>query len=378
LNRKICYVTGTRADFGLMRSTLKAILADEQLSLSLIVTGTHLSGRFGNTVDEVQAASIPIAAVIELDLSQSTGEAMARNIGRMLDRMAATFAEIRPDVVLLLGDRGEMIAGALAAIHLNIPIVHIHGGERSGTIDEPIRHAISKLAHFHLVATETAKSRLIRMGENSQHIEVVGAPGLDGLTDTELLDKRTLFGGVGFSADRACALMVYHPVVQEEGLSSGSFISKLLVLLARRDIQVVAIRPNSDAGSETIRNALDERSQEPSLRVVTHFPRDQFVSWVAAADFMIGNSSSGIIEAATFGTPVINIGSRQHLRERNHNVVDVALSVEAIGNAIEGVLKHGRYDRSNIYGDGQAGARIVSFLKNLILDRAILAKQNGY
>jgi GDP/UDP-N,N'-diacetylbacillosamine 2-epimerase (hydrolysing) len=276
----------------------------------------------------------------------------------------------------VLGDRGEMLAAALAAVHLNIPVVHIHGGERSGTIDESIRHAISKLAHFHFVATCGAKERLIGMGEQPNHIHITGAPGLDGIETLVVKNREQLLSEIGFSPERPVALMIYHPVTQEAELASdGAF--NILKALKKRQIQTIAIKPNSDAGSDGIRELLESQSAA-DLHVLTHFPRASFVSWMAAVNMMIGNSSAGIIEAASFGTPVINVGTRQNLRERNCNVIDVGTDAPGILGAIDQALERGRMAPKNIYGDGRATPRIVSLLDSLVLDPKILLKSNAY
>lgn len=377
MSRKICYVSGTRADLGLMRSTLQAIQQEENLQLAIIVTGMHLLEQYGKTVQDIVAAGLPVSACIDIDMEPPTGATMARNIGRMLTAFVDVLVDIKPDVVLLLGDRGEMLAAALAAIHLNIPVAHIHGGERSGTIDEPVRHAISKLSHYHFTATAEARDRLIRMGEAEKNVHVVGAPGLDGLSALACVGREALLADIALEPRRPVALMVYHPVLQEVE-SAGVGAACILDLLKALGVQVVALKPNSDAGSQQIRQVLDERASDPDVRVVTHFPRERFVSWMAVADFIIGNSSSGIIEAASFGTPVINIGSRQNLRERNNNVIDVPLERPAIEFAITQALVKGRYESFNIYGDGCASSRIVALLKNIQLDASALIKANAY
>lgn len=377
VSRKICYVSGTRADLGLMRSTLQAIQQEESLQLAIIVTGMHLLAQYGNTVQDIVAAGLPVSACVDIDMEPPTGATMARNIGRMLTAFVDVLVDIKPDVVLLLGDRGEMLAAALAAIHLNIPVAHIHGGERSGTIDEPVRHAISKLSHYHFTATVEAKDRLIRMGEAEKNVHVVGAPGLDGLSALACVGREALLADIALEPRRPVALMVYHPVLQEVE-SAGIGAACILDLLKSLGIQVVALKPNSDAGSQLIRQVLDEHASDPDVRVVTHFPRERFVSWMAAADFIIGNSSAGIIEAASFGTPVINIGSRQNLRERNNNVTDVLLEIPAIEFAITQALVKGRYGNCNIYGDGYASSRIVTLLKSIQLDPSVLIKANAY
>lgn len=374
--RTVCYISGTRADFGLMQASLQAIAAHPALSLVTIVTGMHLSARYGNTVDDIVRAGLPVSEQVALDMEPPTGATMARNIGHMLTRFVDAMERLAPDLVLLLGDRGEMLAGALAALHLNIPVAHIHGGERSGTVDEPVRHAISKLAHLHLTATAEAAERLRRMGEDSAHIHVIGAPGLDGLAAQAGLGRAVLCAQAGFDPARPLALLVFHPVLQEAG-RAGDDMAAILDALRARQVQVVALMPNADAGSDAVRATLAARAGRDDVHAVTHFPREQFVSWMAAADLMIGNSSAGIIEAASFGTPVINIGSRQGLRERNANTAD-AEPGPALAAAIGAALAHGRYPCVNVYGDGATAARLAQLLAGVALTPALLMKSNAY
>jgi GDP/UDP-N,N'-diacetylbacillosamine 2-epimerase (hydrolysing) len=377
MTRKICYITGTRADFGLMHSTLVAIDRAEGLELAIVVTGMHLVEHYGRTVEDIEATKLPIAARIKVDVEPATGATMARNIGTMLTGFVDTLLTIKPDLVLLLGDRGEMLAGALAAIHLNIPVAHIHGGERSGTVDEPVRHAISKLAHFHFTATEDARNRLVRMGEQPDHVWVTGAPGLDGIESLATAGRTELVNEMGLDPDRPVALLVYHPVLQEEA-SAGDSTMSILDALRQQNVQVIALKPNSDAGSQRVREALEACGSKTDVRVVTHFSRNRFVSWMAVVNLMVGNSSAGIIEAASFGTPVINVGSRQNLRERNLNVIDVPAERTAIEEAIVRSLASGRYKQGNVYGDGKTADRIVRLLKAAPLNAAVLAKTNAY
>jgi GDP/UDP-N,N'-diacetylbacillosamine 2-epimerase (hydrolysing) len=360
-----------------MEHTLSLIHHSPSLQLAIIATGTHLSPQYGLTVRDIEAAGLPVTACVPVNVEPPTGATMARNIGLMLAGFVDALVDIAPDLVLLLGDRGEMLAGALAAVHLNIPVVHLHGGERSGTIDEPVRHAISKLAHYHLVATEGARQRLVRMGEDEQRVHLTGAPGLDGLRALATFDRQALANELGLDAGRPVALMIYHPVLQEGAASAGE-VRAALDVLCGHGIQVVAMQPNSDAGSDHVRSVLDAYAGRNGVRVVTHFRRDRFTSWMAAADLMIGNSSAGIIEAATFGTPVINIGSRQTLRERNPNVRDVDALPESMDRAVRAALAHGRYDGRNIYGDGEASTRIVDLLAHLDLEPSLLKKTNAY
>lgn len=374
--RRIVYISGTRADFGLMASTLRLMHQSEAFDLSIIVTGMHLSSVHGATVRDIEASGLPIGARIVVDDIASTGATMARNIGRMIEGFVDAFERLKPDIVLVLGDRGEMLAGALAAIHLNVPVAHVHGGERSGTVDEPVRHAISKLSHIHLVATTESAERLVRMGESPEHIFVVGAPGLDGITEDANIDRGTLFSKYGLDASLPLALVLFHPVLQEADVAGGDG-AEIIDALDKR-FQILALKPNSDAGSEAIRAEFEARAGRGEFALVTHLPRNEYLSFLKYADVLVGNSSSGIIEAATFGVPVVNIGSRQSMRQRNANVLDVPVSEPAIRAAIAAALSAPRGTGYNLYGDGHAGPRIVARLAETVLDDKLMHKINAY
>lgn len=375
--RKICYISGTRADFGLMRSTLTAIRDHAELELSIIVTGMHLSPEHGDTGKEIEAADLTIAAEVPVPMTPATGATMARNIGAMTTAFTEALESLHPDIVLLLGDRGEMLAGAIAGLHLNIPVAHIHGGELSGTVDEPVRHAISKLSHLHFTATEASRERLIRMGETATNIHVTGAPGLDGLVDAPIGDRLTVASQHGLNSDEPFALMVYHPVLQEAD-SAGSDARAVLDALQKAGVHVLALMPNADGGSEAVRQVLTEAHGQNGVVVQTHLARPHFIAAMAHADLMIGNSSAGIIEAASFGTPVINVGRRQNLRERNANVCDVVAEPAILDEAITAALARGRFPVKNLYGDGRTSERIVDLLATTPLDAALMMKVNGY
>ncbi len=374
--RRILYLTGTRADFGLMRSTLERIDAHPELELGLLVTGMHLDVHYGDTLREVEASGLPIVARVPVRLRSDDGAAMARAIATELLGAVETLEAFRPDLLLLLGDRGEMLAGAIAALHLNISIVHLHGGERSGTVDEPVRHAISKLAHYHFTATTGARERLLRMGEREANVFVTGAPGLDGLSEVEVPPRETLLGEAGFDPARPVALVVFHPVVQQADEAAEQMQALLSGLSVIPGLQALLLMPNADAGGEAIRAVI--ASAEGAFRVVNHLPREQFCHWLARADVMVGNSSSGVIEAASFDTPVVNVGDRQQGRERSANLVDVAVDNAAIAAAVDGALARGRHPVSNVYGDGHAGERIVELLTTLPLTPELLLKCNVY
>lgn len=375
-SRRVIYLTGTRADFGLMQSTLQRVA--QVLDLSVAVTGMHLDHRYGHTVDEIHAAGVRVCGEIPVDVVTRTPLSMAAAVGTCLQGVTDLLARERPDLLLVLGDRGEMLAGAIAALHLGIVCVHVHGGERSGTVDEPVRHAISKLSTYHLVATLASRERLVRMGERPDCIAVTGAPGLDGLVDAAALSKAACLHQLGLPPGSDYVLALFHPVVQQRGEAYAQTVA-LLSALHQMELPVVWLEPNADAGSLEILRALDALGLPPGSRRLQHLsPRALFASAMRHATVMVGNSSAGIIEAASFGTPVINVGDRQRLRERNVNVTDVPTEAGALHAALREAVRHGVWPCGNRYGDGRAGERIAQWLLTCSLDRAMLEKANTY
>lgn len=373
--RKIIYLSGTRADFGLMKSTLQ--LLDPMADLCVAVTGMHLEPDFGHTIDAIRSAGLRICGEVPVDVKSRTPHSMSAGVGECLVGMTALLQREQPDMLILLGDRGEMLAGAIAALHLGIVCVHIHGGERSGTVDEPVRHAISKLSHYHLVATKESRERLIRMGELPDKIHVTGAPGLDGLVEGASLSLDDCKRALKLPQTQAFLLAVFHPVVQQARDAYTQTVH-LLKALQETGLPVVWLEPNSDAGSGDILLALTELGLPAGSHRTKHMDRALFSAAMKHCAVMIGNSSAGIIEAATFGTPVVNVGDRQNLRERNSNVKDVTTDVASIHLAIEHALLAGKVPCDNRYGDGCAGPRISRYLTTLSLDRSVLDKCNTY
>ena len=377
MGRKIIYVTGTRADYGLMREVLKKLDSADDMDLSVCVTGMHLSSLYGNTVAEIEHDGFRICGTIPVDVEQTNHSTMAKSIGYELIGFTEVFEREQPDIVLLLGDRGEMLAAAIAAVHLNIPIVHLHGGERSGTVDEMIRHAISKLSHVHFVATESSKERLIKMGENENSIFVVGAPGLDEIKHYNTSDRTTFLKRYGFIPEKKIALLIYHPVVQEYQDIKNQFHNVFQATLSA-GLQIICLEPNSDAGGQLIREAIQEYQHHPEVRIIKHLHRSEFIDCLANSDVMVGNSSSGIIEAASFKLAVVNVGTRQNLRERSNNIIDVNTDYEAISSGLISAMNQFRDNIINCYGDGNTSERCYQLLKTMTLDPQILNKSNAY
>lgn len=390
MSRRVLYVSGTRADFGLMQRTLAAMAADPRLELGIAVTGAHLLASYGRTVTEIEASGLPVVARLAVELDGSDGAAMARALAAQLAGLVGVCEQWRPDLVLLLGDRGEMLAGALAAVHLNVPVAHVHGGERSGTVDESVRHAISKLAHLHLVATEQSRQRLIRMGERPEQIWLTGAPGLDGLTAGIAQDgaaRAVWCRAHGFDAARPILLLLFHPVLQEAATASQQAQGLLQGIAAwaaqqqpAEQPQLLVLAPNSDGGGAAIAQVWQQQLPVLGLphRLLTHLPRSVYLEALAVVDALVGNSSSGIIEAASFNLPVVDVGSRQQARERSANVGHADADAASVAAALGQALAAGRRPVTNVYGDGQAAARICEVLATAPLSPELLSKLNSY
>jgi len=301
------------------------------------------------------------------------GLAMADELKGMLDFWSVD----RPDLILLQGDRGEILAGALAAVHLGIHIGHTHGGERSGTLDESFRHAISKLSHFHFAATESSRNRLISMGESSDHIWVIGGPGLVGLTDNVVSDRAWLTREFDLPESKPVALVIFHPVVQEA--SRGySQMRTIVDSILNSGCSLLLLRPNSDAGGSEIDRYIDGIENRECVSVRTHLHRDTYLKALASSDFLLGNSSSGIVESASFGIPCVNLGSRQQDRERNLNVIDCPDITDS--NVTEAIRKalNLKGPFPNAYGDGSADTKLLEILEEIELNDSVLNKCNSY
>lgn len=364
-----------------MVSTLQLISASPALDLQIAVTGMHLSSVYGDTVSEIEALGLPITARVPTDVEGRSPLSMARSLGQAIVGLSEAIATARPDLVMVVGDRGEMLAGALAALHLGIPTVHLHGGERSGTIDESVRHAITKISHWHFVATEESRLRVVRMGEREDRVWVTGAPSLDGLDALAAIPREEVLARLGLPADSQYVLVLFHPVVQEFAQmreQTQQLIQALGDVLVDRSTHVIWLAPNADAGSAEILAALQKTSDALPVLCVTHMSRPNFLMAVKHARALVGNSSAGIIETASLGTPVVNIGTRQRNRTRNLNTVDCGTTRADIAAALRQALAHGPFPCNNCYGDGRAGVRIVELLATLPITTDLLDKVNTY
>ncbi|MGK0466566.1 UDP-N-acetylglucosamine 2-epimerase [Clostridium sp.] len=378
MKRKIAVITGTRADYGIFYHVLKEIEKNDALELKLIVCGMHLCPEFGMTINEIEKDGFPISDKFETILAADTGSAMAKSIGLSIISMAQSFERINPDVVLILGDRGEMMAAATAAIHMNIPVAHIHGGEVTGTVDESIRHAVTKLSHIHFPANEDSKQRILKLGESEKNVYVVGAPGLDFIKKTKYLSRSEMLEKFDLKDDKIF-LLTQHPVTTERDMVEWQ-IRETLDAVVELGKQTIVSYPNSDNGGREIIKVIEQyRAKYPFLKVFKNLTQVEYLSFLEISDVMIGNSSSGIIEAPSFKLPVVNIGSRQGTRLRACNIIDVPEGKEAVKAGIEKALYDEDFKKklescTNPYGDGNASSKIAKILSEIKIDRELIQK----
>lgn len=382
MKRKIAVLTGTRADYGIYYSVLKEIEKNSKLELQLIVCGMHLCPEFGMTVNEIEKDGFTIAERIETILASDTGAAMAKSIGLTLMNLTQSLERLKPDILVVLGDRGEMMAASLAAAHMNLPVAHIHGGEVTGTVDESIRHAITKLSHIHFPATEDSKQRIVKMGEKEENVYVVGAPGLDYIRNTEYISRDEMLKKFDLEDDKIF-VMTLHPVTTERDLVKWQ-IEQTLDAIVECGVQTIISYPNSDNGGREIIKVIEEyRAKYNFLKVFKNLTQVEYLSLLNIADIMIGNSSSGIIEAPSFKLPVVNIGTRQEGRLRACNVIDVGYEKEEVLRGINKALYEENYREElkscvNPYGDGEAGERISKHLSEIQITRELIQKRITY
>lgn len=380
--KKVVYISGTRADYGLMRSVLRDIEKTHNLSLSIIATGMHLSREFGYTVREIERDGFRISAKIPSLRPEDTGAGMLRSFSRFLERLVDSLERQRPDIVLLLGDRWEMLAGAMAGSYMNTLVAHIHGGELSGSIDEPNRHAITRFSHLHLVATRQHAKLLRMIGEEPSRIHVIGSPGLDDITSHNYTNPKLVAEKYRIQPRRPHLLLVQHPVVTEREQASAQ-ITKTLKAIVRAGIRTTAIYPNADAGGREMIRAMKRYARKYGfIQLFRNIPRDDYLGLMASSSVIVGNSSSGIIEATSFHLPAVNIGTRQQGRIHPANVLDVSYGEQEIYAAIRTALSAGFQAKirklRNPYGNGGTGTRVARILARTKPTARLLQKRLAF
>lgn len=381
--KKISVVTGTRAEYGLLYPVIKAIEVHPDLKLSLVVTGMHLSHEFGYTVNEIEKDGFAIDERVDMLLSSDTPDAMATSIGLGIIGMTRTWEHLKPDIILVLGDRVEPLAAAISGAYTNIPVAHVHGGDTGkGGLDESARHAITKFAHIHFPATDRSAERIIRMGEDEWRVHTVGSPALDVILNLPLLSSEAIEEKFGLDLSRPLVLALQHPVTTQVKEAAGQ-MRVTLEAIAEMGYPTILIYPNSDAGGRSMIGEIKKYESHSFINTFKSLPRSEYLSLMNVASVMVGNSSSALIDAPSFGLPAVNIGIRQSGRERGMNVIDVGHNKRDIMKAMQKALTDQEFSSElstceNPYGDGKAGPRIAEVLSKLRITPQLLQKKINY
>ena len=370
---KIIAFTGTRADYPRVKKVLEKIKLNKNFDLKIVVSGTHVLKEFGNTYKDIISDGFKIYKKFNIyDSKYNTLYGATTAISNCTKKFATILKNYNPDIVLITVDRIETLGATIPASIMNFPIAHIQGGEVTGTIDENIRHAVTKLSHIHLVANEDAKKRIIKLGENKKHIFNVGCPYIDLIKSTKNISKIKLFKKLNLDINKKTIILIQHGVTTEYGKSKNQISKTINVLkkLNKKTFQIFAIYSNADPGSKEIIKEI----KKAKFNLVKNIVSDEFINLMKYSNLIIGNSSCGVREAPSFNLPAINIGSRQNKRLRAKNVIDVDHNEKNIKKAIEFAMKNKKFKKmlknvKNPYGNGNASNKIVSILKNLDLKK---------
>lgn len=378
MKRRICVITGSRAEYGLLRPLLEEIKADGGLELRLLATGTHLSAEFGETFREIEADGFAIDERVEILLSSDTGVGIAKSMGLAMISLAEAYERLSPDIVVLYGDRFEVFSAA-AVVHVSrIPAAHISGGAvTEGAFDDSFRHCITKMSHLHFTSTEEYRKRVIQLGEDPEHVFNVGALGLDNIRMLKLLSKEALEKELDFKFNKHNFLVTFHPVTLEKNTSGGQFQELLDVLDELKDTNVIFTKANADTGGRIINEMIDRYVLKNSAKARAFVSMGQlrYLSAMQFVDAVVGNSSSGIVEAPSFKVGTINIGDRQKGRMRAKSIIDCAPTAAAIKKVVRrlysNTFQEGLRVVVNPHGDGNAARRIKDTLKNYDIENMV-------
>ena len=380
--RKICVITGTRADYGLLRWVMQGIKDDPDLALQIIATGMHLSPEFGLTYQEIERDGFEIDKKVEMLTSSDTEIGITKSMGLGLIGFADALSELKPDLIVVLGDRFEIFSAVSAALIARIPVAHLHGGEVSeGAFDESLRHSITKMSHLHFVAAEAYRRRVIQLGEQSDRVFLVGGVGIDSIKRLPLLNRSDLEATLEFVFGRKNLLITFHPVTLENSTAEKQMNELLLALSDLRDTQLIFTLPNADTGSRTLIKMVHEFVEShQNARAYTSLGQLRYLSCVSHVDAVVGNSSSGLTEVPSLGKGTINIGDRQQGRLQASSVINCEPTRESIADAIKVIysreFQSGLCAVLNPYGVGGASEKVVDTLKSYPLDN--LLKKNFY
>jgi len=373
MKRRVCVVTGSRAEYGLLRWVMQGIKESELLELQLLVTGSHLSQAFGETYREIEANGFRIDRKIDLELGADTNLSIANAMALALNGFAQALQDLQPDLLLVLGDRYEIFAAAAAAMVSRVPIAHLHGGETTeGAIDEAIRHAITKMAHMHFVAAPDYERRVIQLGEDPERVYMVGGLGIDSILRQPVLSRAELSESLDFQFLARNLLVTFHPVTLENASGTLQMSELLQALSTQNDTGLIFTMPNADAGALGMTVQVEQFvAAHPNARLYSSLGQQRYFSCIRQVDGVIGNSSSGLLEVPSFGKGTINIGDRQRGRLMATSVIQCEPVKAAILNAVHSLYSEGfqsqLMDVCNPYGDGGASGEIVRILENCSL-----------
>ena len=369
MKRRICVVTGSRADYGLLRWLMEEIRACPDLELQLIATGMHLAPEFGLTYREIEADGFRIDRKLEVLVSSDTAAGVAKSMGLVLIAVADALAQLQPDVLLVLGDRFEIFAAAAAALVARIPIAHLHGGEETeGSYDESLRHCITKMSHLHFVAAEAYRRRVIQLGEDPQHVFVVGGLGADSIRKITRLGRAALEASLGIKLASPCLLITFHPATLDDQAAVLQMSELLAALDELSGVQLIFTMPNADTEGRALTSMVERFvAARAHAHAFISLGQLRYLSCLQFVDGVVGNSSSGLTEAPSFHTGTVNIGDRQSGRLRAESVIDCAAQRAAIGEALRQLFSPAFRARlsavRNPYGEGGASERIVTVLR---------------
>lgn len=379
--RRVCFVTGTRAEYGLLYWPMREVQEDPDLELQIVATGMHLSPEFGRTYQEIENDDFSIDEKVEMLTSSDSVVGIAKSIGLGTIGFADALDRLDPDILVVLGDRFEILAAAQTALVARIPVGHIHGGEATkGLIDDPIRHGLTKLSHYHFVSAAPFRKRVIQMGEHPNRVFEVGAPGLDHLRRMDLINREGFEESIGFDLGERTCIVTYHPVTLSEASPAEPFTELLEALDSYPDLKIIFTKSNADTDGRIINQLIDEYVSEHQERACsfTSLGQRRYLSALHHVDVVVGNSSSGIIEAPAVPVPTVNLGDRQGGRLRAESVIDCAEEREAIRSAIDQALspqfRADIADTTSPYGDGRASPRIREQLREVPLGERVLKK----
>tara|TARA_B100000767_G_scaffold195228_1_gene182269 strand:+ start:17848 stop:19017 length:1170 start_codon:yes stop_codon:yes gene_type:complete len=377
MNRKICVITGTRAEYGLLRWVMQGIQDDADLNLQIIATGMHLSPEFGLTYKDIEADGFEISRKVEMLTSSDTPVGIAKSMGLGMIGFADALNELNPDLMVVLGDRFEIFAAVATGLVARIPVAHLHGGESTeGLIDEAIRHSITKMAHLHFVATEEYKQRVIQLGEQPESVFLVGGLGIDNIKRLQLLERKALEVDLGFKFGKKNLIITFHPVTLDVGSAETQMQALLATLANLEDTQLIFTMPNADTDGRTLIKMVEKfASQHANAHAFTSLGQLRYLSCIAQVDGVVGNSSSGLAEVPSFKKGTINIGDRQSGRLQATSVINCEPNQKSIANAIN-ILYSPSFQRDlskvrNPYGEGGASEEIVKTIRSITLESLI-------